>query len=146
MAEKLEFDELEFEMEEIVDDKKSSKDKKEKTIDGVADLPGVGPSTAKKLSENGFDSLMSVAAASIAQLTAIASLGGKTAQKMIESARGALNLSFVPATEILEERRNMLRITTGAQALDELFSAPWSPALHTQFSTYFTNPTEQFLR
>lgn len=132
MAEKLEFDDLEFEMEEIVEDEKLSK-KKEKQIEGVSDLPGVGPSTAKKLSENGFDSLMSVAAASIAELTSIASLGGKTAQKMIEAARDALNLSFVTATVILEERRNMLRITTGAQSLDELFGGGIETGSLTEF-------------
>lgn len=35
-------------------------------IQNVSDLPGVGPSTAKKLAENGFDSLMAIAAASVA--------------------------------------------------------------------------------
>ena len=122
MIEKLELDELEFEEEEDLELETKSSKKKEKTLENVSDLPGVGPSTAKKLSENGFDSLMSIAAASIAELTAIASLGGKTAQKMIESARGALNLSFVTAVENLEYRRNMSRITTGSQALDELFA------------------------
>ncbi|MHA2364029.1 MAG: DNA repair and recombination protein RadA [Candidatus Hodarchaeales archaeon] len=119
MAESLELDDLDLELEEIEVEKVASS-KKAKKIESVKDLPGVGPSTAKKLSEAGFESLMSIAAASIAELTAIASLGEKTALKMIETARRTLDLSFVPATEILESRKNMLKITTGAQSLDVL--------------------------
>lgn len=116
-----EFDleEADLELEEDVELETTSK-KKSKKIEGVSDLPGVGPTTAKKLSENGFDSLMSIAAASVAELTSIASLGSKTAVKMIETARESLNLSFVTASDVLETRKNMAKITTGAQSLDTL--------------------------
>ncbi|OLS19098.1 MAG: DNA repair and recombination protein RadA, partial [Candidatus Heimdallarchaeota archaeon LC_3] len=116
----------ELELMELIDEEETDngteqKSGKEKKIEAINDLPGVGPTTAKKLSENGYDSLMSVAAASVAQLTSIASLGEKTAQKMIETARLALNLSFTSAEKILDQRHKLLRITTGSQALDELF-------------------------
>ena len=108
-----------LELDEEVELETVSK-KKSKKIENVSDLPGVGPTTAKKLSEAGFDSLMSIAAASVAELTAIASLGSKTAIKMIETARETLNLSFVTASDVLESRKNMAKITTGAQSLDSL--------------------------
>jgi DNA repair protein RadA len=113
----------EFDLEEDLDEELElvpASKKKNKKIEVVSDLPGVGPTTAKKLSENGFDSLMSIAAASVAELTAIASLGSKTAIKMIETARESLNLSFVTASSVLETRKNMARITTAAQSLDTL--------------------------
>jgi DNA repair protein RadA len=115
----------ELELLELIDeedtDETKGKNGKEKKIEDISDLPGVGPTTAKKLSENGFDTLMAIAAASVAQLTSIASLGEKTAQKMIEIARSALNISFVSAEQILDQRQKLLRITTGSPALDELF-------------------------
>ena len=113
----------EFDLEEDLDEELElvpASKKKSKKIETVSDLPGVGPTTARKLSENGFDSLMSIAAASVAELTAIASLGSKTAIKMIETARSALNLSFVTASAVLETRKNMARITTASQSLDSL--------------------------
>ena len=112
-------EEEELELDEEVELETVSK-KKSKKVENVSDLPGVGPTTAKKLSEAGFDSLMSIAAASVAELTAIASLGSKTAIKMIETARETLNLSFVTASDVLESRKNMAKITTGAQSLDTL--------------------------
>ena len=124
MSELDELDEFDLEEEELdFEDSteiETTSKKKSKKIENVSDLPGVGPTTAKKLSENGFDSLMSIAAASVAELTAIASLGSKTAVKMIETARETLNLSFVTASEVLETRKNMAKITTGAQSLDSL--------------------------
>ena len=92
-----------------------------KTKLSVTELPGVGPSTAKKLEEAGFVALESIAAASIAELTSIASLGEKTAKKIIETARDNLDLSFETAARILERRRDLLRISTGSRALDELY-------------------------
>ncbi|MFW9928402.1 MAG: DNA repair and recombination protein RadA [Candidatus Thorarchaeota archaeon] len=120
MEDELELMEL-LDEEEGIDEEIAKKNGKDKKIESISDLPGVGPTTAKKLSENGFDSLMAIAAASVAQLTSIASLGEKTAQKMIEAARSALNLSFISAEEILDQRQKLLRITTGSAALDELF-------------------------
>jgi DNA repair protein RadA len=124
MSELDNLDEFDLEEEELdLDDEvelETTSKKKSKKIENVSDLPGVGPTTAKKLSENGFDSLMSIAAASVAELTSIASLGSKTAIKMIETARESLNLSFVTASMVLETRKNMAKITTGAQSLDTL--------------------------
>lgn len=120
MSDDLDFDD--FDDEELDLAPAKNKKGKDSKIESISDLPGVGPTTAKKLSEAGYDSLMSIAAASVAELTAIASLGDKTAVKMIETARSALDLSFITATQVLETRRSMARITTGAQSLDTLLA------------------------
>jgi DNA repair protein RadA len=86
----------------------------------IEDLPGVGPKGAQKLRESGFDSLMAIAAASSGQICAVADLGEVTAEKIIQAARQALDLGFKPATEILERRKEIGKITTGSKSLDSL--------------------------
>ena len=142
--EELELDEFD-DFDELEPVTKSKK--KAKKIESVKDLPGVGPTTAKKISEQGFDSLMAIAAASVAELTAVASLGEKTAVKMIEAAHDALDLSFVTASEVLETRRKMLRISTGTQSLDTLLGGGIETSamteLYGEFRTGKTQITHQ---
>ncbi|MHA2296246.1 MAG: DNA repair and recombination protein RadA [Candidatus Hodarchaeales archaeon] len=92
-----------------------------KQITSVKDLPGVGPSTAKKLAENGYETIMSLATASIRDLTAIAGIGETAAQKMIRLAQETMEFSFETAEIILERRKQLSRVTTGSKSLDELF-------------------------
>jgi DNA repair protein RadA len=86
----------------------------------IEDLPGVGPKGAAALRKAGYIDLMSIAAASVAELTAAAELGEGTAEKIIAAAREALDLGFKPATELLEKRKTIGHITTGSKALDSL--------------------------
>ncbi|MFX0171078.1 MAG: DNA repair and recombination protein RadA [Candidatus Hodarchaeota archaeon] len=94
---------------------------KEKKITTITDLPGIGPSTAAKLVEAGFSTLESIATVSIGELMSVASLGEKTASKIIESAREALDIDFETAKSVLARRKDLAKITTGSQKLDELF-------------------------
>lgn len=94
---------------------------KEKPVRALTDLPGVGPTTAKKMEEAGFSTLEALAIASIGELVAAADIGEKTASKIIESARGSLDLSFETADIIYERRKAITRLTTGSTTLDELF-------------------------
>jgi DNA repair protein RadA len=94
---------------------------KEKKITTITDLPGIGPSTAAKLVEAGFSTLESIATVSIGELISVASLGEKTAAKIIESAREALDIDFETAKSVLARRKDLAKITTGSQKLDELF-------------------------
>lgn len=116
----------EISLQEAETGKKSSNNGIEKITDAkritsVKELPGVGPSTAKKLAESGYETVMSLAAASLKELTAIAGIGGTAAQKIITQARSIMELSFETADVILERRKELSRITTGSKALDELF-------------------------
>ncbi|MFX1335560.1 MAG: DNA repair and recombination protein RadA [Promethearchaeota archaeon] len=88
----------------------------------VMDLPGVGPALTKKLQEANFRTLESVATISISELMALGGFGEKTAGKIIKAAREKLGYGFITADIILESRRNMLKATTGADALDDLLN------------------------
>ena len=100
------------------DNKTATKTKKATSI---TDLPGIGPSTAAKLVEAGYSSLESIATVSVGELSSLAGLGEKTVQKIIESAREALDIDFETAKVVLERRKDLAKITTGSQRLDELF-------------------------
>lgn len=92
----------------------------DKPVQVLTDLPGVGPTTAKKLEEAGFSTLEALAVASIGELVSVADLGEKTASKIIEAARGGLDLSFETADMIYERRKQITRLSTGSTALNEL--------------------------
>ena len=88
----------------------------------ITTLPGVGPALARKIQDEGFNSLESIATVSIGELMALGGLGEKTAGKIVQAAREKLGYGFVTADIILESRRNMLRATTGSDALDDLLN------------------------
>ena len=104
-------------------------EKKYKTLEG---LPGVGPATAKKLREIGFNTIESLATATIRELSS-AGVGEKQAAKIIEEARNSITLQFVHADELLKMRENVTRLKTGSRALDELLGG----GLETQTITEF---------
>jgi len=86
----------------------------------ITDLPGVGAATAEKLEEAGFNTLMSIAVASPADMVEIAGVTEATARKIINTARNKLDVGFQTGTELLEKRKNIDRISTGSKAFDAL--------------------------
>ena len=90
----------------------------EKTID---ELPGVGPTTAEKLKEAGYRDLMSLAVASPSDLAEVAEIGEGTAVKIINAARKEADIGgFETGDTILERRKLVGKLTSGAKALDDL--------------------------
>jgi len=88
---------------------------------GVEDLPGVGPATAEKLREAGFNSVESLAVASPAELANTAEIGEATAAKIIAAARTSADVGgFETGDIILERRRHIGKLTTKSKALDDL--------------------------
>src|SRR4029077_7530757 len=85
----------------------------------VEDLPGVGPSTSEKLKELGFHTVESVATATVRELVP-AGIGEKQAAKIIAEARDSISLSFIRADELMKMKANVLRLTTGSKAFDDL--------------------------
>ncbi len=85
----------------------------------LEDLPGVGPATAQKLMELGFHTIESLAMAAARELEP-AGISEKKALAIIGAARSSVNVSFIRADELLRMRQNVLRLTTGSRALDEL--------------------------
>lgn len=87
----------------------------------LEDLPGVGPVTAEKLREGGFNSLEAIAVASPAELVAAAEIGEATAAKIINSARDAADIGgFETGAKILERRKEVGKLTSGSQSLNAL--------------------------
>ncbi|MBS71453.1 MAG: DNA repair and recombination protein RadA [Thermoplasmata archaeon] len=88
----------------------------------VDDLPGVGPATAEKLREAGYDDLLSIAVMSPSALADSAELGEAVSNKIINAAKKMANIGgFVSGGSLLERRSKVLKLTSGSVALDELF-------------------------
>jgi len=104
----------------------------EKKYELLEDLPGIGPATAQKLKELGFHTVESLAMAAARELES-AGIGEKKALAIIGVARSTISVSFVRADELLRMRQNVLRLTTGSKALDELLGG----GLETQTITEF---------
>jgi len=104
----------------------------EKKYEFLEDLPGIGPATAQKLNELGFHTVESIALAAARELESVG-ISEKKALVIIRAARSSINVSFVRADELLKRHQNVLRLTTGSQALDELLGG----GLETQTITEF---------
>lgn len=89
----------------------------DKQIKEVTDIPGVGPATAEKLSEAGYDDLLSIAAAAIGEIMDASGLSEAKARKIVQTARDNLNLGFITVDEVKDES---FTISTGSKAFDEL--------------------------
>jgi DNA repair protein RadA len=86
----------------------------------IEELDGVGPAIAEKLRAAGYDSVESLAVATTGELMEAAEIGMRVAVKVINSAREASNMGYERATEVLERRKRLGRITTGSPALDKI--------------------------
>jgi DNA repair protein RadA len=98
----------------------------------LEDLPGVGPATAQKLRELGFNTVESIATAAIKELEP-AGISEKKALDVIRAARSTLSLTFMRADELMKIRQNVMRLTTGSKAIDEVLAG----GLETQTITEF---------
>lgn len=103
-----------------------------KKYEVVEDLPGVGPATAEKLKELGFNTVESVATATVRELVP-AGIGEKQAARIIGEARDSISLSFVRADELMRMRQNVLRLTSGSKAFDELIGGGLESQTITEF-------------
>ena len=87
----------------------------------LENLPGVGPATADKLRESGFDSFQSIAVASPGELSNTADVGESTAADVITAARDAADIGgFESGAEVLQRRTEIGKLTWGVPAVDEL--------------------------
>ncbi|MFX0035595.1 MAG: DNA repair and recombination protein RadA [Candidatus Hermodarchaeota archaeon] len=89
-------------------------------VDAVKKLPGVGEATLNKLIKAGFSSLESIAFTPPGIIQEESGLGEKTTIKLIKASMEKLNIGFKSAEDVWEHRKNITRITTGSQELDDL--------------------------
>lgn len=103
-----------------------------KKYDYLEDLPSIGPATARKLRELGFNTVESLATATARELEP-AGIGEKRALEVIRKARSSMALSFIRADELLKMRQNILRLTTGSKTMDELLAGGLESQTITEF-------------
>jgi DNA repair protein RadA len=90
-------------------------------VEAIQALPGVGPATAEKLAENGYDDLLLIAVANPSEIAEVCDIGEGVAAKIVSAARAKADVGgFKSGTEIVSLRSNVLRLTTGSKSLDEL--------------------------
>ncbi len=102
-------------------------------ITDVEDLTGVGPVTAGKLKEAGFDSIEALAIAPVRELVEKAQLETSVALKISRAARQTIQTDFVTAKQLWERRQTLLRLTFGSTNLNKLLGG----GLETQAITEF---------
>jgi len=89
-------------------------------VEAVKKLPGVGEATLNKLIKAGFSSLESIAFTPPSIIQDESGLGEKTTAKLIKASMEKLNIGFKSAEDVWEHRKNIARITTNSQELDDL--------------------------
>jgi len=87
--------------------------KPKKQYEYLEDLPGIGPATAQRLHELGFNTIESLATATIKELET-AGIGEKKAAEVVRAARSGTELSFIHADELLKMRQNISKLSTGS--------------------------------
>lgn len=116
--------EVEVEEEGVEEDINLTFDDNDDTIEdsvkAVKKLPGVGEATLNKLIKTGFNSLESIAYTPPRIIKEESGLGDKTIEKLIKASMEQLGLGFKSAEAIWEHRKNIARITTGSQELDDV--------------------------
>lgn len=87
----------------------------------ITDLPGIGPASAEKLEEAGFETVLSIAVAHPSNIVDATGMSEKVSRKAIHAARTALDITFVNGLEA-EKRDESKGFTIGTrcQALDSI--------------------------
>jgi DNA repair protein RadA len=89
--------------------------------DDLEDLPGVGPATAEKLKDNGFDGYQGIAVASPGELSNTADIGESSAADIINAARDAADIGgFESGAQVLERRQQIGKLSWGVSEVDDL--------------------------
>ena len=84
-------------------------------------LPGVGPATADKLVDAGFDSFQSLAVASPSELSNTADVGESTAADIVNAARDAADVGgFETGSTVLERRNTIGKLSWHIDDVDDL--------------------------
>ena len=86
----------------------------------LTDIPGVGATTADKLTESGFSDPVSIAVATPGEITEAAGLSETVARKMINWCRQNMNMGFESGNDVLTRRANVIKLSTGAASFDAL--------------------------
>lgn len=105
----------------------------------IEDLRGVGHQTRDKLRAAGVTTLEILAILGVRDLAAMTGLEEKKALDLIQQARRRLGEEFEiqTATQMLEKRKTVIRITTGSKALDAILGGGIETQAITEFAGAF---------
>lgn len=96
-------------------------------------LQGVGPTTADKLYDAGYDNIESIATATAKELSSACEVGEKSACKIIRSARDSADMGYERATDVLNRRKQVKRISLGGESLDHMLGGGVETQAITEF-------------
>ena len=114
-------------------------------VEAVKKLPGVGDATLKKLIKAGFNSLESIAYTPPSIIQEESGLGDKTTARLIKASMEKLNIGFKSAEDVWEHRKNIARISTGSQELDDLLGSGLETGCVTEFFGEFRTGKTQIM-
>lgn len=87
----------------------------------IDELPGIGPATAEKLRDAGFNSIEAIAVASPSELANTAEIGESVAAKIITAARKSADIGgFETGDVVLERRKEIGRLSLGCAEVDKM--------------------------
>jgi DNA repair protein RadA len=100
----------------------------------LEELPGVGPATAEKLTDAGFDDMLAIAVASPSVLSDTAEVGEAAAVRIIQAAREQADVGgFETGSDIMDRRKDISKVSTGSDNFDDLMGG----GIETQSITEF---------
>jgi len=109
----------------------------------IRDLPGVGAATTKKLVDAGYNTLQALVMIPPKIIMEDCGIGDKTAANIIKAAREVLNLTYVSAEQVWQKRKNLARISSGVNSIDELLGGGFETGgLTEMFGEYRTGKTQ----
>ena len=128
----------------MAEEKEKKKEKKEEKEMKISDLPGIGPAAVEKLESAGIFDLMGIAVLGPKELSEMAGLGEAVARKAIQAARKMMDLGFQDGLEFAEKREEILHITTGSKAFDDLLGGKGveTKAITEAFGAYGSGKTQ----
>ncbi|MEA3430714.1 MAG: DNA repair and recombination protein RadA [Nanoarchaeota archaeon] len=136
---------VEIKKEDVEEKSKEIKKESKKKVKelGVMDLPGVGAATAEKLSGAGYTDLLSIAVSSPGELVDAAGVSESVARKMIQASRDSLEMGFESGDVLLKKRENILKISTGSKAFNDLMGGGFeSGAITEAFGEFGSGKTQ----
>jgi len=112
-------------------------------IEEVRRLPGVEEATLNKLIKAGLSNLRAIAFSPSMLIQKESRLNSKNTAKLIKASMERLNLGPKRASELWEERKNMTRLTTRSQDLDNLLGGGIEPGTLTElYGEFRTGKTQ----